>query len=208
MRQFNVLTNEIKAAMLFASTDESRYVLNGVLFQALAGKQPILISTDGRRLAVIETDAEQPASDGESVEVVIASSFLKPLCAFAKSQALIVSIEPHPPKRCVFNMFGAHCVVDSEEGALIEGQYPNWKQVVPAGEKNPVSQMALNSDYIGDYSKAGKLLGLDFTLVALNIFNASGAMEVRLGGKPNFYGVVVPCMVDHPKDFKPEFLGL
>ncbi len=48
------------AARLFASTDESRYILNGVLVE-VRGSDALLVATDGRTMAVICANFEEPA---------------------------------------------------------------------------------------------------------------------------------------------------
>lgn len=220
--KFNVLLNEIKAAILFASTDDSRYVLNSVNFECRPGAKPLLVGCNGRTLGVIETDAEQldysqpdaadklPPCDCRFTMGIAA---LKPFCAFAKAVdnadvGGMVTIEYHHPTRVVIHIPCGGTVVDFEKGAVIEGDFPNFRQVVPVGDKTPVSHLGINPEYVADFGKAGKLLGADPALLQVNMFSATQAYEIRIGGKPNFYGLLMPVKPDENVEWQPEFLGI
>jgi hypothetical protein len=86
---------------------------------------------------------------------------------------------------------GVDCAIDYEKRAVIEGDYPKWRQVLPAGEKSPIPVLGLNANYIGDFSKVAKVLGVD-PMIRCNIFKQDSAIEVLVQGKENFYAVVMP----------------
>lgn len=207
--KFNVLIDEVKAAMLFASTDESRYVLNSVSFQLRPDAQPIMVATDGRRLAVIETEsAQEEGATFSPMEINLSAAFLKRVCAFVKPESKLfpLTIEPHLPKRVVFH--AGKTVVDSEEGCVIEGNYPNWRTIVPAGEKTPVSQIALSAVLLADYEKAAKALNPDAMGLRFNIFSEDGAIECKIDQAPNFYSIIMPLKPSTDEQWQPEFLAL
>jgi hypothetical protein len=209
-RNFIVLADELKAAMLFASTDdETRFVLNSLHIEVRVGKAPILVATDGRRLACIESVAEQGDMPAEvDFELTIGSHFLKPLCAFSKSQSAEISFEFHPSERIVANFAGGKCFVDCEEGAVIQQAYPNWRQVLPVGEKTQVPHIGVNAEYVGDFAKAAKLLGCESPIISVNLIGTGAAMEVRIEARPQFYGVLMPARVQEKGEWQPEFIGL
>lgn len=205
----HVRIDELMAAMLFSSTDESRYVLNGVHIECKPGAKPILVSTDGRRLSVIETDSSQP-EDCPPFEAsfVLRTDILKPLCAFAKKITLgEIAIELHLPKRVIVHFLGGNSVLDCEDGALVEGDFPKWRACLPVGEKQPVPQVCINAEFIGDFAKASKILGCDAPLLHVHLFTANSAIEVRLANKANFYGIVMPANGE-ATEFQPEFVGM
>lgn len=207
-KQIKIRVSELKAAVLFASDDDSRYVLNGVKIEVRKNKQPVIVSTDGRRLAVIETVAEQDEPHDADADFILASHFLKPLCQFCKKPALEIAFEYHPSERVVCYIVGGTCVVDSEKGAVIQGEYPAWRQAVPTGEKVPVGKIGVNSEYIGVFAKIAKLLECDTPCIEVNIFSETDAMEVKITERPNFYAVVMPIKPKAETVFQPEFLGL
>ncbi len=213
--RFNVQASEIKAAILFASQDEESAIMNSVLFQVAQDKQPVLVSLDGRRLAVIESQAPQSTDEiileiPQPFQVMVGAGFLKSLCAFAKSWASIfpIAFEYHPSKRMLFIM--GDTVVDSEKGAVVEGQYHTWRNVIPTGVSEPVSELGINAEYMADYAKAAELIRPKYSAaVRMNLFADGGAIEVHLEAAPNFYGVIMPLKPSEEKqDWQPEFLGM
>lgn len=206
--RFNVLVRELRAALLFASTDESRFLLNGVHFEVRPNKAPILVSTDGRRLCVIETEAQQPESALIETDLILSTSFLKPFLTFANSQALTLGIEPHLPKRVLFHLPEAKTVLDHEDGAVIEGNFPNWRQTIPTGEKLPVNEIGFSGEYLADFNKAAKLLDCETPMLRMNLFDKDSTVEIHLVGKPCFYGLLMPIKSTDKPLKQPEFLTL
>jgi DNA polymerase-3 subunit beta len=133
------LPQETVAAMLkrtsFAiSTDESRYVLNGI-FLSLRDHKLTMVATDGRRLALAD----------EEVEVVEKSQgeFIVPAKAVNELSRLLQT------KGEVEIKYGdnqAAFTLKDEKGSsvliitkLIEGNYPNYRQVIPGEAKERIA---------------------------------------------------------------------
>ena len=207
-KKFNVLVGEINAALLFCSTNESRFALNGVHFEIGRNRLPLMVATDGRRLCAIETEAQQDLDFGMENDFIVSAAFLKPLCAFAKTQAAIISIEYHRSKRAIFSMVESHCVVDSESGGVIELSYPDWRQTIPVGERSPMKELGLNAAYMADFAKAGKFLGVETPCVRMNLISDDSALEVHITGKSNFYGIIMPTKQEEQEKWQPEFVGM
>ncbi len=89
------------------STDETRYVLNGVLFSFKENKLT-LVATDGRRLAMLDIELEFPRS--HEADIIV------PTKAVTELQRLL-----------------------NDDGEVIEGNYPNYKQVIPSEAKERVT---------------------------------------------------------------------
>lgn len=116
------------------SKDETRYVLNGVFFSLAAGRLT-LVATDGRRLAHSEDEAEAKQD--------VKGEFIVPAKAVDELQRLL-SQEGEVDLR--FSENYAQFVLHKEEGypitlttKLIEGNYPNYKQVIPTEAKERVA---------------------------------------------------------------------
>ncbi len=202
--KLSVAIRELQAALLFSSSNENKYVLNGVHIESKAGKLPLLVATDGARLAVIETEAEQKSETGDA-SFILEKGFVKRLCGFAKSKALSVEIEFHGSTRALFHI--EDCVIDQEKGALIEGDFPKWRQVLPSGDKIPLSEIGFNASLLADFHKTGKTMGCVGVELRLNMFSAEGVTEVHIGGKPNFYGVIMPLKPTTATEWQPHFLN-
>lgn len=117
---------ECLALTAFAiSFDETRYVLNGVLITNKGGKIKF-VATDGRRLAVAETESHSGKEN--EIEVIV------PIKAVQELQRLLtwegkVKIIPSQ-NQAIFKIGETQLV-----SRLIEGAFPNYDQVIPKEEK-------------------------------------------------------------------------
>jgi DNA polymerase-3 subunit beta len=134
-----VLQQETVKAMLkktsFAmSTDESRYVLNGI-FISLKDHKMTMVATDGRRLALVDEEVDvSETSQGEFIVPAKAVNELNRLLSdkgevevrYAENQASFqLKAEKGPSILMVTK--------------LVEGNYPNYRQVIPAETKERIS---------------------------------------------------------------------
>jgi len=213
MSKIVVSRQELTAALLFASTDENRYVLNGLLIETNGRTNPTIVSTDGRRLAVIQTKADQPEDGRDEHTLLLRADFVKPLAALSKAIGgkLFPWIEFNNnagSKRVHVTFVGSHFHAEIEEGVLIEGQYPNWRAILPAkkAQRMPINDLGLNAEMIGDFAKAAKIMESETPIVQMNLIGKEQAIEVRLPSLPEFYGIIMPCKVDESVDYQPEFL--
>lgn len=105
-----------------ASTDETRHVLNGVLMCFKEGKLT-MVATDGRRLALVEHEVEFPP-EAEKEMILPTKSVNELLHILGESGDLRIFTQQNQ----VMFQFGE--VVMSTK--LIDGVYPNYRQVIPA----------------------------------------------------------------------------
>ncbi len=203
--KINIRPSELRAALIFTSCDDTRFVLNGVKIEVVKGRQPKLIATDGRRLTVIET--VEPQDEGlKPCEFIISRDFVKRITAFFSSKVLAISMEYHPSERLICSM--AEEFVDSEKGAIIPGKYPNWLQIIPGGEKEPVKKLAVGAEFIADYHKAAKLLEKKGASLVANLFSETMAIEITISELPNFYSILMPCKQTDESGRQPEFISM
>jgi DNA polymerase-3 subunit beta len=104
----------------FASTDETRFVLCGVHLGATADGPLSAVATDGKRLAVARFDAP-----GAAVDITIpteACRLFARLCGGGTGATLVTDGK--------FARLTAPGGVEATTN-LIQGNYPNWRQVVP-----------------------------------------------------------------------------
>ena len=124
----------LKKTSFAISTDESRYVLNGILLN-LKDHKLTLVATDGRRLALVEEEVDvSEKSQGEFIVPAKAVSELNRLLQDKGDMEINYS-----DNQAAFSMKdekgGATLVVTK----LIEGNYPNYRQVIPAETKERVT---------------------------------------------------------------------
>lgn len=117
----SALKEMLRKTSYCVSHDETRYVLNGVLMIAKENKV-ILVSTDGRRLALTERNIELPK--GFSKEVIIPSKAVNELTRILEDEGM-AKIQISENQIC-FEL--NHCMLVSR---LIDGHFPNYKQVIP-----------------------------------------------------------------------------
>jgi len=105
-----------------ASTDETRYILNGSLL-SFKGDKLTIVATDGRRLALAEHELEFP-KEAEADIIVPTKAVNELLHSLADSGTMKIQTT----KTQVAFEFGDVLLISK----LIEGTYPNFKQVIPS----------------------------------------------------------------------------
>jgi DNA polymerase III subunit beta len=124
----------LKKTSFAMSADESRYVLNGI-FISLKDHKMTMVATDGRRLALVDEEVDiNEASHGEFIVPAKAVNELNRLLAdkgeievrYAENQA---SFHLKDEKG-----LSVHMVTK-----LIEGNYPNYRQVIPSETKERIA---------------------------------------------------------------------
>ena len=113
------------------STDETRYILNGVYFNFKDGKLA-LVATDGRRLALVSKELAVPAASAGAI-ILPAKTVAELLRLLGKGTSLKIS----------FNERRAAFQIDTDKdnsgltdaiylfSKVVEGNYPNYQQVIP-----------------------------------------------------------------------------
>lgn len=111
------------------SSDESRYVLNGTLLSLKENKLTI-VATDGRRLALTEQEIEFPkSSEGEVILPTKAVGELQRILGDSGEVEIAIA-----ENQIAFTIGGTYLI-----SKLIEGNYPNYKQVIPTETKERVT---------------------------------------------------------------------
>jgi DNA polymerase III subunit beta len=114
-----------------SSSDEKRPVLTGTLIEKNVGSGAVkLVSTDSYRLSWRDLEVVGSVEDWE--DCIIPTKTLNEVARIAGSVEEEVELKMHE-KQVMFKM--GDLVVSSR---LIEGQFPNYKQLVPKGEKTSV----------------------------------------------------------------------
>ena len=191
-----VLKDCLRKTSYAISTDETRYVLNGILC-AFKENMLTMVATDGRRLAMVEQEMEFPQS--HEVDIII------PTKAVNEIQRLLGD-EGEVTLKVTSNQIGFDLGNYTLVSKLIEGNYPNYRQVIPgetreriALEREPLLRsLARVSLLLSDKSNSIKL---HFTRDNLEIVASSPDVgEARESMPISYKGV------DMTIAFNPEFL--
>ena len=125
------LVTMLKSVAYAQSTDETRYILNGVYFNFKDGKLS-LVATDGRRLALIAKEMEVPAASAGAI-ILPAKTVGELTRLLDKGEKVKINFNE---RRAAFQI-----ATDKDSSGLIdhvylyskvvEGNYPNYQQVIP-----------------------------------------------------------------------------
>ena len=125
------LTAMLKSVAYAQSSDETRYILNGVYFNFKDGKLS-LVATDGRRLALVSKEMDVPAASAGAI-ILPAKTVNELTRLLDKGEKLKINFNE---RRAAFQI-----ATDKDTSGLIdhvylyskvvEGSYPNYNQVIP-----------------------------------------------------------------------------
>ena len=199
-KEFTIAQKDLKDALrktsYSISTDETRYVLNGILLSFKENKLTA-VATDGRRLALVDLELEFPRS--QEIDIIIPTKAVLELQRLVKDEGDVkVSIGEN---QIAFELNDALLV-----SKLIEGNYPNYRQVIPAEAKERITlerEVFLNavrrvSLLASEKSNSVKLIfgkgNMDIVAVTPDVGEAKESLPVMYKGK------------DFSIAFNPEFL--
>ena len=123
------LGDGLKKTSYAISTDETRYVLNGILFSFKDNKLT-MVATDGRRLALLDIETEFPRS--QEVDLIVPTKCVNELARLVGVEGDVkMSVGEN---QIAFDVNGTQLV-----SKLIEGNYPNYRQVIPGESKERIT---------------------------------------------------------------------
>ena len=124
----------LKKTSFAISTDETRYVLNGI-FLSLKEHKLTMVATDGRRLALV--DEEVDISEKSQGEFIIPSKAVNELNRLLQEKGEVeIRFTDNQAAFTLKNDKGLDTVIITK---LIEGNYPNYRQVIPAETKERIT---------------------------------------------------------------------
>jgi DNA polymerase-3 subunit beta len=124
----------MKKTSFAISTDESRYVLNGI-YISLKDHKMTMVATDGRRLALVDEEAD--VSEKSQGEFIVPAKTVNELNRLLQDKG---EVEIHyAENQASFTLKDDKVSPILIITKLIEGNYPNYRQVIPAEAKERVS---------------------------------------------------------------------
>jgi DNA polymerase-3 subunit beta len=126
IKEFKDMVNQTVFAV---SDDETRYFMNGVYFEKTEGNL-IMVATDGRRLAYIGKNSGEGIADFSGI--IIPPKVLNIIIKRSGDEGLIsISVTD----KIIFITFGSYKL----SSVLLEGQFPNYRRVIPETQSNFIS---------------------------------------------------------------------
>ena len=192
------------------SKDETRYVLNGVLL-VLKNKTITFVATDGRRLAT----AEKPLPTQTLVEkkVIIPTKTIQELSRLSEgSEEVKISFDEN---QVLFDLGDTKII-----SRLIEGEFPNYEQVVPKEAKEKV--FIEKNAFLAATKRASLLTNQDSVAIKFDISKNKLAiskntpymgevreeLEVSYGGKELSIGFNPTYIIEALKNITTDQVGL
>jgi DNA polymerase III, beta subunit len=124
----------MKKTSFAISSDESRYVLNGI-YLSLKEHKLTMVATDGRRLALV--DEEVNITDQSQGEFIVPAKAVNELNRLLADKGEIeIRYAENQASFTLKDEKGSSIIIITK---LIEGSYPNYRQVIPAETKERVT---------------------------------------------------------------------
>ncbi len=154
-----VLRDMLRLTSFAVSHEESRYVLNGVLME-LSDEIIRIVATDGRRLAKIEKKLSTPVKT--DIAVIIPIKAIQEISRNLKDEGVLSFV------------VGANQLLFDIDGVLIatrmiEGEYPNYQQVIPKSVKNRIKMNT--QEFLSSIRRANLLATPDFQAIKMEVFS-------------------------------------
>jgi DNA polymerase-3 subunit beta len=132
--QQETIKGMLKKTSFAISSDESRYVLNGI-FISLKDHKMTMVATDGRRLALVDEEAD--LSEQSQGEFIIPAKAVMELNRLLQDKGEIeIRYSENQASFSLKDEKGLSVLIITK---LIEGNYPNYRQVIPGELKERVS---------------------------------------------------------------------
>ena len=175
-----IATDLLKAALVCASSEETRYYLRGV-YLSTSGH---MVTTDGHRMFVARL-TERPAAD-----VIVPYTDVVAALKLAGARATDIDID------LAANRIGQISFTP------VDGTFPDWRRVVPTGLETPsakdpsdnAAHVHFDHRYVGDFAKMAAILcgKATTTQSVLHPVSASHPALVTFGDRADCFAVLMP----------------
>ncbi len=153
-----VLKEMLNLTSFAVSIDETRYILNGILFR-INKNSLTLVATDGKRLAIIERKLDYTTE--KDVNIIVPVKTIHELTRNLKDDGELSLVLGN--NQVLFDLGGILII-----SRLIEGEFPDYKQVIPPSSDN---KMRINREqFLLAVKRAALLSTPDYQAVKLEVF--------------------------------------
>jgi hypothetical protein len=206
----------LRAALLFAASQDVRYYLNGVLLETNAdGTEVMVVATNGKILFAcpVNQDEKTPVDPQLPRQIIL------------ERQELISILKGgHFLRICgvdsEFNAARAYLTSESRVSSpanavrkgligIINGRYPDWTRVVPSPLRAEQGTAIFDGEYLGIIKKAQVLLRGSRKYASMPFFKSTGPESSGIAyfmGEYKAIGIVMPLRVDAKHSVPPEWL--
>ena len=177
--QINI--TKLIAANIFASTEQVRYYLNGVLFEVSEGKARI-VATDGHRMIIFDLEGDE---FGEDQSFIIPSSLIKRIKAERGDELAGISRNDG----MITISYAGAAFAERE----VYGPYPDYRGImIPDNKKQEFTpKIRFNPSYLGDFAKVNKILGRAKSSIVMTTYSAEELVKVTTG-TGDYTAILIP----------------
>ncbi len=154
-----ILKEMLDMTSFAVSYEESRYVLNGVLFE-ISDKTICTVAADGRRLAKMEKEILSPIED--EIKVIIPIKAVHEILRNLGNEGDVSMIIGN--NQVLFDIDGILIAT-----RIIEGEFPNYRQAIPHPSENKIK--IKTADLLSAIRRANLLSTTDFQAVKFEVFS-------------------------------------
>ncbi|MDD5668438.1 MAG: DNA polymerase III subunit beta [Candidatus Omnitrophica bacterium] len=154
----SILKEMINLTSFSVSMDETRYILNGILFK-ISNTMLTLVATDGKRLAI--SDRKLKHEGHKDIRIIVPIKTIQELTRNLRDEgevSLIISTN-----QLLFD-FGNVVIISR----IIEGEFPDYQQVIPPVSDNKIK--IGREEFLLAVRRASLLATPDYQAVKLEIF--------------------------------------
>jgi DNA polymerase-3 subunit beta len=192
------------------SFDETRYILNGILFK-IQKNNLTLVATDGKRLAIIEKKLTQ--NTDKEISCIVPIKTIHELNRNLKEEGELSLILGN--NQILFGLSGVVII-----SRLIEGEFPDYRQVVPGVCENKI--FVERNLFLLAVRRAALLATPDYQAVKLEVFKnkmvvskstpdvgeSREELAIEYQGKEMVIGFNPVYLIDVLKNLSEEKIGL
>jgi len=140
------------------SLDETRYILNGILFK-INQNSLTFVATDGKRLAVIERKLKQNTE--KDLQIIVPLKTIQELNRNLQEEGELSMLLGN--NQVLFDLGSAVII-----SRLIEGEFPDYRQVIPPASENKIN--VGREQFLLAVRRAALLSTPDYQAVKLEVF--------------------------------------
>lgn len=173
----------------FASTEQTRHYLNGVLVES-HGDHALLVATDGHRLGILRLSPDDTTGEFPTDMEPVTIPNDKELLAAAKGKDRMIRVDTEKQTITIYQSgeIGARVAITFDMCDM--GQFPDWRRVVPSGElSGDTVGYAYSAAYVHSFRPDGKTKAVQVT--------PNGNMPALVTtNDERFVGVIMPIRHD------------
>ena len=154
-----ILKEMLNLTSFAVSFDETRYILNGILFEIKKGSL-VLVATDAKRLAIVQKSLPQ-ITTMENIRIIVPYKTIQELNRNLKEEKELSLVLGN--NQVLFDL--GEIIIISR---LLEGEFPDYQQVIPPESENKIR--IKREEFLLAVRRAALMTTPDYQAVKMEVF--------------------------------------